>query len=90
MNKKSKSELLFRKAFIPWYDTGFFLFLTFGFALLVMLFSMAGIVAALDNPCFTGYIWVPSVSLLLSLSLTLSSLIRLGRRRGYVTEPQDR
>ena len=80
VNKKSKSELLFRKAFIPWYDTEFFLFLTFGFAVLVLLFSMVGIAAALDNPCFSGYIWVPCLLLLLSLALTLSSLIRLSRR----------
>jgi hypothetical protein len=77
---KSKSELLFRKAFIPWYDTEFSLFLTLIFAVVVLLFSMTGIAAALDTPRFNGYIWVPCLLMVLSLALTISSLIRLIRR----------
>jgi hypothetical protein len=77
---KTKSELLFRKAFIPWYDTDLSMLLTLIFALVVVLFSMAGIATALDTPRFNGYIWVPCLLMVLSLTITISTLIRLIRR----------
>lgn len=77
---KLKSDLLFRKAFIPWYDTELSLILTLIFAVVVLLFSMMGVAAALDTPRFTGYTWVPCLLMVLSLILTISSLIRLIRR----------
>jgi hypothetical protein len=77
---KTKSDLLFRKAFIPWYDTELSLLLTLIFAVVVVLFSMTGIAAALDTPRFNGYLWVPCLLMTLSLTLTISSLIRLIRR----------
>ena len=80
MKIKSKSDLLFRKAFIPWYDTDFSLILTLIFAVVVLLFSMTGIAAALDTPRYADYIWLPALLLILSLILTISSLIRLIRR----------
>lgn len=80
MKIKTKSELLFRKAFIPWYDTDLAMLLTLIFALVVVLFSMAGIAAALDTPRFNGYIWVPCLLMVLSLTITISTLIRLIRR----------
>lgn len=80
MKLKVRNELLFRKAFIPWYDTDLFLYLTLIFAVVVLLFSMNGVAAALDNPQFTGYIWVPCLLMMLSLALTISTLIRLIRR----------
>ena len=80
MKIRFKSDLLFRKAFIPWYDTDLSLYLTLIFAVLVLLFSMTGIAAALDTPRYIGYIWVPCLLMILSLALTLSSLIRLIRR----------
>lgn len=80
MQIKTKSDLLFRKAFIPWYDTELSLLLTLIFAVVVLLFSMTGIAAALDTPRFNGYLWVPCLLMVLSLTLTISSLIRLIRR----------
>ena len=80
MKIKFKSDLLFRKAFIPWYDTELSLILTLIFAVVVLLFSMTGVAAALDTPRFTGYIWFPCLLMVLSLILTISSLIRLIRR----------
>lgn len=80
MQIKTKSDLLFRKAFIPWYDTELSLLLTLIFAVVVLLFSMTGIAAALDTPRFNGYIWVPCLLMVLSLTITISSLIRLIRR----------
>ncbi|MFO7716637.1 hypothetical protein [Desulfosarcina sp.] len=77
---KLKSELLFRKAFVPWYDTEPAIVLTLTFALVVLLFSMAGIAAALDTPDYKEYVWVPCLLGVLSLAVTISTLIRLIRR----------
>lgn len=80
MKIRSKSELLFRKAFIPWYDTDLSMVLTLIFAVVVLLFSLTGIAAALDTPLYNGYIWVPCLLAILSFAITVSSLIRLNRR----------
>ena len=80
MTEKSKSALLFRKAFIPWYDTEPVMALTLLFAVAVLLFSMAGIAAALDTTDYHPYIWVPGTLGILSLTITLTSLVRLIRR----------
>ncbi|MEE4111651.1 MAG: hypothetical protein V2I40_02470 [Desulfobacteraceae bacterium] len=82
MKVKYKSELLFRRAFIPWYDTEPAMVLTLAFALAVLLFSITGIAASLDTPRYQGYIWVPCLLGILSLAVTISLLIRL-IRRGY-------
>lgn len=80
MKVKFKNELLFRKAFIPWYDTEPAMFLTLAFAVAVLLFSITGVAAALDTPRYHSIIWVPCMLGILSLSITISSLIRLIRR----------
>ena len=77
---KFKSELLFRKAFIPWYDTESVMMLTLIFAVVVLLFSITGVAAALDTPGYHAIIWVPSLLGILSLIITMSTLIRLIRR----------
>jgi hypothetical protein len=80
MKIKFKRELLFRRAFIPWYDTEPVMLLVLAFALVVLLFSMAGVAAALDTPRYHAYIWVPYLLGGLSLVIILSTLIRLIRR----------
>lgn len=80
MKVKFKSGLLFRKAFIPWYDTEPAMFLTLAFALSVLLFSITGVAAALDTPRYHTLIWVPCLLGLMSLAITISTLIRLIRR----------
>lgn len=80
MRVKFKSELLFRKAFIPWYDTDLALLITLIFVLIVLLFSLAGVAAALDTPRYHDFIWVPCLLGTLSLAVTISTLIRLIRR----------
>jgi hypothetical protein len=77
---KFKSELLFRKAFIPWYDTEPAMLLTLAFALGVLLFSITGVAASLDTPSYQDFIWVPGFLGILSLAITISTLIRLIRR----------
>jgi hypothetical protein len=80
MKEKSKSDLLFRKAFIPWYDTEPAMLLTLIFAVFVLLFSITGVAAGLDTPRYSGYIWIPCLLGGLSIAVTISTLIRLIRR----------
>jgi len=80
MKERSKSDLLFRKAFIPWYDTEPAMLLTLVFAVVVLLFSITGVAAALDSSRYGGYIWLPCLLGGLSLAVTVSTLIRLIRR----------
>ena len=80
MRLKIKKELLFRKAFIPWYDTDFAMIVTLSFAVAVLLFSMTGVVAALDTIDYHAYIWIPCLLGLLALIVIISTLIRLIRR----------
>ena len=80
MKERSKSDLLFRKAFIPWYDTEPAMLLTLVFCVAVLLFSITGVAAGLDTPQYTGYIWIPCLLGGLSLAVTVSTLIRLVRR----------
>ncbi len=80
MKERSKSDLLFRKAFIPWYDTEPVMLLTLVFAVGVLLFSITGIAAGLDTPRYHGFIWVPCLVGGLALIVTISTLIRLIRR----------
>lgn len=82
MKEKSKSELLFRKAFIPWYDTELAMLMTLAFAVVVMLFSMVGVAASLDDPQYGKHLWVPCLLGTLSLFICISTIIRLGRRGG--------
>lgn len=80
MKERSKSELLFRKAFIPWYDTEPAMLLTLAFSVAVLLFSIVGVAASLDTRRYNDYIWIPCLLGGLSLVVTISTLIRLVRR----------
>lgn len=80
MKEKSKNGLLFRKAFIPWYDTEWAMVLTLAFAVVVLLFSMVGVAATLDTPRYGAYVWIPGLLGLLALTVIVSTLVRMVRR----------
>ncbi|GAB6904869.1 conserved hypothetical protein [Desulfosarcina cetonica] len=77
---KFRNDPRFHKAFIPWHDTEPVMLLILSFALLVLLFSMVGVAAALDVPQFQPHIWLPCLLGSLSMILVISALIRLIRR----------
>lgn len=74
---------VFRKIIVPWYDAEAVCLLTLLFMDTVFLFGMAGIAVAREIPEYHGYIWVPFVLVVLSLSVILSVVIRLVRRYLY-------
>jgi len=77
---KTKNELLFRKAFVPWYDTEPVMAVTLVFTALVFSFSIYGIVAAFETPRYRPYVWIPGLLAFLSLVVTVFTSIRMTKR----------
>jgi uncharacterized membrane protein len=50
------------------------------FMLLVVLFAIAGITVARENPAYQRFIWVPAVLLTLSIAILTTTIIRLIKR----------
>ena len=50
---------VFRKAVIPWYNSTTAHIIVVLFMLLVIIFAVAGLAVARENPAYQGYIWVP-------------------------------
>lgn len=71
---------VFRRSFVPWYDSAAACLITILFLDGIFLFSAAGISIARTAPEFHRHIWVPIVLLAASGGLMLSISIRLIRR----------
>ena len=71
---------VFRRTFIPWYDSTAVCLISILFLDGVFLFSAAGIPVALLAPKFYPYVWVPVVLMVASGGLMLSMAARLIRR----------
>lgn len=71
---------VFRRAIIPWYDSDRACWIVVGFTMATAIFSGVGIFAALEEPSFQNYLWLPLLLLLLSTGIVVSTLIRMFRR----------
>ena len=71
---------VFRKAVIPWYHSTTAHLMVILLMLLVLLFAVAGIAVARDNPAYQGYIWVPALLLAMSVAIICTTAIRLIKR----------
>jgi hypothetical protein len=71
---------VFRKAVIPWYNSTAAYVMAVLFMLLVVLFAIAGITVARENPAYQRFIWVPAVLLTLSIAILTTTIIRLIKR----------
>jgi uncharacterized membrane protein len=71
---------VFRKAVIPWYNSTAAYVMAVLFMLLVVLFAIAGITVARENPAYQRFIWVPAVLLTLSIAVLTTTIIRLIKR----------
>jgi hydrogenase-4 membrane subunit HyfE len=73
---------LFRKAIVSWYDSEIACVVVIIFMVSVLCFGGMGISAALDNPAYQEYVWVPLLLMLMSLFVLISTAARLvGRNR---------
>jgi len=71
---------VFKRTFVPWYDTTALCILTILFLDGVFLFSAAGVSVARMAPAFYHHIWVPVLLMVTSGGLMLSIVFRLVRR----------
>jgi hypothetical protein len=71
---------VFRRAIIPWYDSDRVCWMVFGFTTVTAVFSAVGFFAALEEPAYQNYFWLPLLLLLLSAGVATSTVVRMFRR----------
>jgi len=71
---------LFRKVFVPWYDSEMICSIVIFFMFLVFLFGFAGISVARENIEYSEYVWVPVLLMVMSGGVIISTTIRLIKR----------
>ena len=71
---------VFRKSFIPWYDSETACIIVIIFMLVVFLFGVAGISVAHENVKYQEEIWVAVLLVVMSGWVLLTTTIRLMKR----------
>ncbi len=71
---------LFRRIIMPWYDSTPLCWCLLIAMVALVLFSLAGVMVAMDNPAYGRYAWMPWTLLTLSLFVAVSLSVRLIRR----------
>jgi membrane protein implicated in regulation of membrane protease activity len=80
---------LFRRAIIPWYDSTALCAVLIVAMVVLVIFSITGIMVARSNPAYHGFIWVPWVLLVFSLVTALSISWRLIQRWNPPEEEEE-
>ena len=70
----------FRRIIVPWYDSYLVCWILILWALFVILFSVAGIDAAMTNESFQEYVWFPTMLGTLAFLLIICLLFRMIHR----------
>jgi len=76
----SEKSPVFRKPVIPWYQSKTAYCIMIVFMLLVFLVGLAGISVSREIDEYNGYLWMPTVLVILSVCLMITNIIRLIRR----------
>ena len=71
---------VFRKVIVPWYDSEIVCLAVIVVMGLVTLFGIAGMSVAREIDEFQGYGWVPTLLVVLSAAVIISTTIRLIKR----------
>lgn len=71
---------MYRKVFVPWWDSEVACLLVIAFMFVVFLFGMMGISVAHESLEYRSFVWVPAAIVVLSAAVILSTTIRLIRR----------
>lgn len=71
---------VFRKSFIPWYDSETACIIVIIFMLVVFLFGVAGISVAHENVIYQEEIWIAVLLVVMSGWVLLTTTIRLMKR----------
>ncbi|MEW5909422.1 MAG: hypothetical protein AB1659_06465 [Thermodesulfobacteriota bacterium] len=74
-----KKNPVFRKIIIPWYDS-MTACIGLGVAMsAVFIFGLVGVSVSYADESFRGYVWLPSLLMVLSAVIILSTGIRIAR-----------
>ncbi|MCP4687242.1 MAG: hypothetical protein GY859_04270 [Desulfobacterales bacterium] len=71
---------VFRKEIAPWYDSEAACFAAIFFLILVLLYGVAGVSAALESAAHHAHIWIPILLIVFSAAVIASIIIRLVKR----------
>jgi len=71
---------VFRKAFLPWYDTNAACVIVLILMAAVMAFGLEGVRIARNIEQYQGYAWVPMLLVFFSGSIGVSVLFRMVKR----------
>ncbi len=71
---------VYRKVYVPWWDSEVACLLVIIFMFVVFLFGMLGISVAHESLEYRPFIWVPVLIVILSATVILTTTIRLIRR----------
>jgi len=71
---------LFRNVIVPWYDADTVCYSIMVLMVIILIFSVFGVVAAREVPAYRGYFWVPVLLALMSTGVLVSTIVRLVQR----------
>ena len=77
---------LFRRVIMPWYDSAPVCWVLGAAMVVLVFFSITGLMVAQNTPEYKRFVWVPGVLLLLSLFMVLSISWRMVQRRNQEKE----
>ena len=72
---------VFRETIIPWYDSDGVCFSLIGFMVIVLVFGLFGIAAAIEKIEYQQYLWVPVGVSMMSVYVGISIGLRLFWRK---------
>jgi len=73
----TESKPMFRKVIYPFYDSEAACITIIILMLLLLIFSIAGISVAREEPLYSGYVWVPAILLIMSIAVLVPAATRL-------------
>lgn len=74
---------IYRKLIVPWYDSQKICLVVILLMLLVFLFALAGVSIVGESPEHRTKIWLPTLLLVMSASVIISTAARLIKRIRY-------
>jgi len=70
----------YRKTIVPWYDSEAICLVMIILMLLVLIFAYIGLRVTQDILAYADYLWIPVLLMTISITIILSTTIRLIRR----------
>lgn len=86
---QSSQQPVFRDIIVPWYDSDTACMALVFLLIFVALFGVVGIFTALGNPLFNRHVWIPTLMVVLSLTVIGSVVFRVSKRNARISRKSD-